>query len=154
MVGTIRLKSAISSGVATSLERCEWRLAALELPIAVHNRSSPLGRARRFAISKWTLGSCRIVFVRRRKSNFPQPFSRAVVCSRFSLVDPQRQGMGRTLTQAACPSITLCGSPYGLPPKSYDRQSLACAFVPFAPAVGVTINPPKLRISPTNFKNK
>ena len=46
--------------------------------------------------------------------------------------------MGGTLTQAAGPSMTPCGSPYGLPPKSYDCPSLACAFVPFAPAVGVT----------------
>ena len=54
------------------------------------------------------------------------------------MVDPQRQGMGGTLTQAALPSITLLGSPVGLPPKSYDRPSLACALVPVAPAVGVT----------------
>lgn len=42
-----------------------------------------------------------------------------------------------TLTHAAWPSITLFGPPVGLPPKSYDCPSWACAFVPVAPAVGV-----------------
>ena len=46
--------------------------------------------------------------------------------------------MGGTLTHPALPSITLFGSTVGLPPKSYDCTSMACAFVPVAPAVGVT----------------